>query len=274
MNVLCVGDVIGKAGSAFFAAVLPGLKQEYAVDFVIANGENSDNSGLGITQANADFLLEYADVITTGNHCYDRAGEELYTKNPRVLHPANYPYTEDAAGCVTVDTGLGTITVFNLQGLVNMKPLNSPFDRADALLSAHPADFTIVDFHAESTMEKKALAFYLDGRVSAVFGTHTHVQTADEQILPKGSGYIGDAGMTGPAYSVIGIEVEPAVWRQRTHAPGPLPAASGPCMLNAVLFRLDDKTGLCNQAVRLIRKAGGFTDKHEISGNRFPAGAR
>ncbi|MDR2747833.1 MAG: YmdB family metallophosphoesterase [Treponema sp.] len=252
MNILCVGDVIGKAGSAFFAAALPGLKRDCGADFVIVNGENSDNSGIGITRANVDVLLEYADVITTGNHCYDRAGEDLYTENPRVLHPANYPYTADAAGCVTVDTGrLGTVTVFNLQGLAGMKPLNSPFDRADALLAAHPADFTIVDFHAESAMEKKALAFYLDGRISAMFCTHTHVQTADEQILPKGTGYISDAGMTGPVHSVIGIEVEGAVRRQRTQAPAPIGAASGPCMLNAVLFRLDGKTGMCTQATRL-----------------------
>jgi metallophosphoesterase (TIGR00282 family) len=251
MNILCVGDVIGKAGSAFIAAALPRLKQDWAAGFVIINGENSDDSGIGITRANADFLLKYADVITTGNHCYGRAGEELYADNPRVLHPANYPYTADAAGCVTVDTGLGTVTVINLQGLAGLKPLGSPFDRADALLAAYPANFTVVDFHAESTMEKKALGFYLDGRVSAVFCTHTHVQTADEQILPKGSGYISDAGMTGAVHSVIGIEVEAAVRCQRSQAPARLGAASGPCMLNAVLFHLDDRSGRCTQVTRL-----------------------
>jgi metallophosphoesterase (TIGR00282 family) len=252
MNVLCVGDVIARQGAAFLAKALPKLRRDYAADLVIVNGENSDDSGLGITQEGVDFLSPLADVITTGNHCFDRAGEELYRDNHRLLCPANYPYIPDVLGCVTLTLRSGrTATVLNLMGLVGLSPLDSPFDRADALLAAYPADFSILDFHAENTVEKKALAAYLDGRISAVFCTHTHVQTADEQVLPRGTGFISDAGMTGPIYSAGGIAIEAAITRRRTQRPGRLKAAEGPCMLNAVLFRLDDNTGLCREALRL-----------------------
>jgi metallophosphoesterase (TIGR00282 family) len=258
MNLLCVGDVVGQPGLTCLLELLPGLKQELQVDFVVVNGENADKSGTGLSQNTADEILRVADVVTTGNHCYRRAGEELYAENERLLHPANFPFTEDQAGCCLVDMGrLGVVRVINLMGTAWMEPIDNPFIRADDLLAKGQAKYTVVDFHAESTAEKKALAFHLDGRVSALFGTHTHVQTADEQVLPGGTGYITDAGMTGPIVSVLGTQPEYAVKKQRTHGMVRFAVAEGPSMLNGVLFRLDDATGLCNGVQRVWRK--GFS---------------
>lgn len=246
MNILCVGDVVGQPGLEFACARLPALRRSLDAHLVIVNGENSDKSGVGLSGGAADALLGVADAITTGNHSHRRAGEELYSENERVLHPANYPFTEDAAGCCYIDTGrLGVVRVINLAGTAWMEPVDNPFKRADELLAAGGAKYTVVDFHAESTAEKKALGFYLDGRVSAVFGTHTHVQTADGQILPKGAGFITDVGMTGPSVSVLGIRPSDAVKKQREHLPAKFAVACGPVMLNAVLFSLDDDSGMC-----------------------------
>ena len=252
MKVLCVGDVVGRPGLDFFCEVIMGLKQKTGADAVIVNGENSDDFGVGLSRAGAEALLQYADVVTTGNHSHRCADESLYEENERILHPANLPFTQKASGCCLVDTGRnGLLKVINLAGVAWMEPLDNPFARADELLSYGEARYTIVDIHAESTAEKKALAFYLDGRVSAVFGTHTHVQTADEQVLPQGTGYITDAGMTGPVCSVIGVQPSLAVQKQRTHMPVRFKVAEGPCMLNAVLFVLDDTTGLCSEVKRI-----------------------
>ena len=249
MNILCVGDVVGDAGLDFFCNRIARLKRETAADFVVVNGENADKSGVGLSSAAAAKLLDYADVVSGGNHSLRRAKEEFYLENERVIYPANYPYRDDAAGCVTIDTGRhGVLRIINLAGVAWMEPIDSPFARADELLKKESAKFTIVDFHAESTAEKKALAFYLDGQISALFGTHTHVQTADEQVLPKGTGFITDVGMTGPMVSVIGIEPAFAVKKQREHVPVQFAVAGGPCMLNAVLFVLDDESGRCLSA--------------------------
>lgn len=258
MKILCIGDVVGQAGMDFFAEAVPGLKQQYKPDLVIVNGENSDASGTGLSKDTAERLLQYADVITTGNHCYRRAGESLYMEEERVLHPANQPFTQAQAGRCLIDTGrYGVVQVINLAGVAWMEPLDNPFVKADELLNSAQARYTVVDFHAEATAEKKAFAFYLDGRVSAIFGTHTHVQTADEQILPKGTGYITDAGMTGAIVSVLGVEPELAVKKQREHVPVRFQPAEGPCMLNGVLFTLDDTTGLCVGVERINLKQPG-----------------
>lgn len=255
MNVLCIGDVVGEAGVEYLAKVLPQLKKTVDADVIIVNGENSDSSGTGLSRTTAEQILQYADVITTGNHCYRRAGEELYTENETVLLPANQPFSQDEVGSCVLDMGRwGRLRVINLAGLAWMEPLDSPFQRVDQLLAKEKTRFTIVDFHAESTAEKKALGFYLDGRVSAVFGTHTHVQTADEQILPAGTGYITDAGMTGPRISVLGVVPELAVKKQREHVPVRFQVAVGPCMLNGVLFRLDNATGLCTSVERVLEQ--------------------
>lgn len=260
MKILCVGDVVGAPGLTCLTERLPGLRSRLGADLVIVNGENSDKSGLGMSRADAETLLQYTDVVTTGNHSYNRAGEELYNELDTVLHPANQPYTEDGAGMCTVDTGrLGEVCVINLAGVAFLEPVDSPFKRVDELLAKTKARFIVVDFHAESTAEKKALAFYLDGRVSALFGTHTHVQTADEQVLPQGTGYITDVGMTGPLVSVIGVAPELAVKKQRLHVPVRFAVAEGPVMFNAVLFDLDDQSGLCRAATRIDERYDAST---------------
>ena len=245
MNVLCVGDVTGSGASAFLRRHLPGLKRLKAVDAVIVNGENSADSN-GITPNSADDLFTAgADCITTGNHCFQRRESyDMYDSDLPVLRPANYPSSVPGRGVEIIDLGRRRLRVISLMGNVGMKnALRCPFETMDELLAQGSERFTIVDFHAEATGEKRALAEYLDGRVSAVFGTHTHVQTADEQILPCGTGFITDVGMTGAINSCLGVKPELAISSMRTHMPTRLEYADGPCMLNAVLFELDDTTG-------------------------------
>ncbi len=252
MNILCIGDIVGESGLSCFSSALPRLKADTKADFVVVNGENSSADGNGITRDTAEVLLRHADVVTGGNHSLRRAGASLYDAGLPVLYPANYPFATAQTGMALIDIGrLGTVRVINLSGVAFLEPLDNPFKRVDELLAASSAKYTVVDFHAESTAEKKALAYYLDGRVSALFGTHTHVQTADAQILPKGTGYITDAGMTGPEHSVIGVEPEQAIKKQREHVPVKFSVAAGPTMLNAVLFTLNDQTGLCTHVERI-----------------------
>lgn len=246
MNILCIGDVIGSAGIAFLHRHLPSLKRLKSVDVVIANGENSADTN-GITPESADALLRCGvDLLTTGNHSFQRKESYSLYENPNipVIRPANYPDKAPGTGSYLVDLGRWRVRVINMMGTVGMNPvLDCPFDTADALLRETDEKIVIVDMHAEATAEKRAFAAWLDGRVSAVFGTHTHVQTADEQILPGGTGFITDVGMTGPIHSVIGVSVEAAIEKMRTKMPVRLVYADGPCMLNAVLFSIDEKTG-------------------------------
>lgn len=256
MNVLCVGDVVGNDGCAFLRKHLSSIKRMKGVDAVIVNGENSAESN-GITPDSADYLLSSgADCITTGNHCFQRREiYETYDSGLPILRPANFPSIAPGVGYGFIDLGRARILVVNLIGNVAMnEPLACPFEAADRILEEHKERFVVVDFHAEATAEKRALAAYLDGRVSAFFGTHTHVQTADEQILPNGTGFITDVGMTGVINSCIGVKVELAISRMRSHMPTRLELASGPCMLNAVLFELDDRTGKTVSVERLIIK--------------------
>lgn len=249
MKILCVGDVVGTPGLDFLCRRLPGLKRRLGADLCIVNGENAHPDGVGIAAPQAEDIFAHgADVITTGNHALRRAKEELFEDTETLLCPANLPYLERGAGCVTLDLGRCAVTVLNLSGVAFLEPIDNPFDTADRLLADDPARFKIIDMHAESTAEKQALAWYLDGRVSAVFGTHTHVPTADAGVLPGGTGYITDVGMTGPVRSVLGVAPELAVQKQRTHRPVRFAVADGPCRLDAVLFTLDDKTGLCTAA--------------------------
>ncbi len=253
MNILCVGDVVGTRGCEHLRRVLPALKRQYAVDVCIVNGENAAD-GNGITPAAAKSLKNSgADVITGGNHTFRRYEfYPLLEEEPWLLRPANYPATAPGAGVYTVDRGRYQVTVINLIGTAFMEPMACPFDTLDALLrEAGNPKFCVVDFHAEATAEKKALAYYADGRVSALFGTHTHVPTADEQILPAGTGYITDVGMTGPVESVLGIKPELSIAKMHGKLPVRFAAAEGTCELQAVLFTLDDKTGRTTAVQRL-----------------------
>ena len=254
MNVLCIGDVVGSIGCRHLQAVLPRIKRELAVDVCIVNGENSAD-GNGITPASAGYIFDAgADVITGGNHTFRR--HEFYShleENEFLLRPANLPAGTPGRGMTVVDRGRYQVTVINLQGTAYMEALTSPFESLDALLKeAGNPKFCIVDFHAEATAEKRALAAYADGRISALFGTHTHVITADEQILSGGTGFITDIGMTGPINSCLGVRTELSIQKMRTKLPVRFATADGECRMDGVLFTLDDKTGLCT-AVRRVQ---------------------
>lgn len=245
MNVLCIGDVVGAGGRKILRRLLPPLKRQYGVDVCIVNGENAAD-GNGTTPAAAEELLASgADVITGGNHTFRRQEYyDLLDRSPMLLRPANYPASAPGSGMYTLDRGRYQLTVINLMGVAFLDPLADPFDTLDRLLKeAGDPKFCVVDLHAEATSEKKALAWYADGRLSALFGTHTHVQTADEQILPGGTGFITDAGMTGPVNSVLGVKPELAIAKMHGKLPVRFAAAEGECELQGVLFTLDDATG-------------------------------
>ena len=245
MNILCVGDVVGSVGCQHLAAVLPAVRRRYNVDVCIVNGENAAD-GNGTTPRAAESLFAAgADVITGGNHTYRRPEYmDMLDADPATLRPANFPGNPAGRGITVVDKGRFSVTVINLLGQVYLDAVDNPFFALDALLEqAGNPKFCVVDFHAEATAEKKALGFYADGRVSAIFGTHTHVQTADEQILPQGTGFITDVGMTGPAVSVLGVKPEQSIARIRNKMPARFSTADGPGQMDAVLFIVDDNTG-------------------------------
>lgn len=253
MRILMVGDVIGKPGRRAVQALIPSLRREQGIDFVIANGENTAG-GFGLTADTANELLESGvDVLTSGNHIWDQKEIIPYLdEGLPLVRPANYP---DAPGRGSLLHN--NVLVVNLLGRVFMPALDCPFRTADAILreaeaSDKPA-VIIVDFHAEATSEKQALGWYLDGRVSAVLGTHTHVGTVDYKILPKGTAYVSDVGMTGPMDSVIGSDADVVVERFLTGMPQRLPVASGPVLLNSVMIDVDEETGKARSIERLDR---------------------
>ena len=259
MNILAIGDVCGSIGCEKLKSLLPKLKREYSVDFTVVNGENSAD-GNGITPDSADFLFSIgADVITGGNHTLRR--KEFFDTldtNPFVLRPHNLKDTDTGSGYCLFDMGKYSAAVINLSGQIYLERVNAdnPFKCVDTLIEKAKADgakFVFVDFHAEATSEKRAMGFYLDGRVSAVFGTHTHVQTADAQILPKGTGYITDLGMTGVINSVLGVKNDIIINRLKSGVMSRFEQASGECMINGCIFDIDDKTGL-TKSVKLINK--------------------
>ena len=244
MNILAIGDVVGSIGCKFLRGHLPQLKKIKGVDLVIANGENSAD-GNGITPVSARFLFDSGvDVITAGNHTFRRKESyDLFDSCETLLRPANFPSLAPGRGYCVVDMGRIQVGVLNLMGVVYMESMDSPFDAADRILAEGVPKITLVDFHAEATGEKKSLAYYLDGRVSAVFGTHTHVQTADECIFEHGTGYISDLGMTGPKRSVLGVKPELVIQKMRSKMPVRFDLADGACEMGCVLFTIDEKTG-------------------------------
>lgn len=244
MNVLAIGDVVGSIGCRFLRAHLPQLKKIKGIDLVIANGENSAD-GNGVTPVSARYLFDSGvDVITAGNHTFRRRESyELFDSCETLLRPANFPAGAPGRGFCVVDMGRVQVGVINLMGVVYMESMDSPFDVADRILAEGVPKITVIDFHAEATGEKGAFARYLDGRVSAVFGTHTHVQTADECVLQGGTGFISDLGMTGPIHSVLGVKPELVIQKMRTKMPVRFDLSDGPCAMGCALFHIDEKTG-------------------------------
>ena len=256
MNVLVIGDIHGKPGRRILRAAVPRLRKESGAALVIANGENAAG-GAGIT---ADVIREIfdagVDVITGGNHTWhNREAYETLDAEPRLLRPANYPPGAPGHGSTVIAVDGTAVGVLNLQGRIFMQTIDDPFRaaRGEADRLRERAPVVIVDFHAEATSEKIALGWYLDGRVSAVIGTHTHVQTADERVLPGGTAYISDVGMTGPRDGVIGMAKDDIIERFLTQLPVRFTVASGPAQLNAVALDVDEESGRA-RAIRRIRE--------------------
>ncbi|MCI5527558.1 MAG: TIGR00282 family metallophosphoesterase [Oscillospiraceae bacterium] len=253
MRVLAVGDVVGQAGCDFLRQKMPQLKEQYRPDFILVNGENSAE-GNGILPFSAKQIFDCgADVITTGNHGLRRREiNEMMDEQIGLIRPANYHPDAHGAGVYLYDALSYQIGVVNLQGDVFLETYENPFGCMERLLSQIKADIILVDFHAEATSEKLGMGYFLDGKVSLVFGTHTHVQTADEKILPGGTGYITDIGMCGPSHSVLGVTPELAIRRMRTHLPTRFENASGPCSLSGIVADIDLATGKTTSIQRIF----------------------
>jgi metallophosphoesterase (TIGR00282 family) len=256
MKLLFVGDVIGKPGRRALHNQIPRLVDHHRIDYVVVNVENSAG-GFGVTP---DILRELAelpiDVYTTGNHVWDKKeGVELLDRHPKLLRPANYPAGNPGRGLHLGETAAGIpVAVINLEGLVYMSNLDSPFLKADELLRTLDPKYKVilVDFHAEVTSEKQAMGFYLDGRVSAVLGTHTHVPTADERILPQGTALQTDVGMTGPYDSVIGMRVDKVMKRFLLQTRSSFEVAKGDVRLAGAIVDVDEATGRARGIERLL----------------------
>ena len=245
-HILAVGDVVGEQGLKHLERHLRAFKKQREIHFAVVNGENA--AGSGILPDQVELLYSAgADVVTLGNHTLGKHQiVHRLEEDPYLLRPANYSGRVPGRGYGTFECGHIQIGVMNLIGRCGLDfNADNPFTTADRLLKGERGMFTLVDFHAEATSEKLAMGYYLDGRVSAVWGTHTHVPTADEQILPNGTGYISDLGMTGPIRSVLGIRPEQSVEHFLGGIPGRYQTADGPCKIQGVIFDLDSTTGLC-----------------------------
>ncbi len=251
-SVLAVGDVVGEAGLAHLERHLRPLQKMKNISFTVVNAENI--AGVGLTRQQARRVYDAgADAVTLGNHTFGKMEiGSLLDEAPWLLRPANLSGRMPGHGCEIFDLNGLRIRVINLIGRCALQwNSENPFTLVDRLLNREAADFTLVDFHAEATSEKLALGYYLDGRVSALWGTHTHVPTADEQIYPKGTGYITDLGMTGPIRSVLGVEPEQSVETFLGGLPGRYRNPGGPCKMQGAIFTLDSATGLCAAVERV-----------------------
>ncbi|OFW19480.1 MAG: metallophosphoesterase [Acidobacteria bacterium RIFCSPLOWO2_02_FULL_65_29] len=255
MRVLFIGDIVGKPGRNLVRLGLTGLVDLHHIDIVVANAENAA-AGFGITREIGDQLLGWGvDVLTSGNHIWDKKEAIAYIgAEPRLLRPANFPAGVPGNGSYLARTKDGrTVGVINVMGRVFMTALDDPFVvvRREIDAMRERTRVILVDFHAEATSEKAAMGWHLDGTVAAVIGTHTHVQTADERILPRGTAFLSDVGMTGPHDSIIGVEVEAALGRFLNAMPAKFETASGNARLNAVVVDADERTGLASDIERL-----------------------
>jgi metallophosphoesterase (TIGR00282 family) len=255
MNILFIGDIVGRPGRELIRKGLRPLIDHHGVDLTIANAENAA-AGFGVTKDIGDALLDWGvDVMTSGNHIWDKKEVLPYiASEPRLLRPANYPAGVPGRGSYVAQTGDGrSIGVINAMGRVFMLNIDDPFAAVLREIDAlrHKTRVIVVDFHAEATSEKIAMGWHLDGKVTMVVGTHTHVQTADERILPNGTAYLTDAGMTGPHDGIIGMERDPSLARFLTAMPSKFEPATGNPRLNGVLVTADDKTGRAVSVTRL-----------------------
>ena len=253
MLILAIGDIVGKPGRKAVSQLLPGLRQQYGLKLVIANGENAAG-GIGLTPETAQELLDAGvDVITSGNHIWAQKEIFPYLEGQMpIVRPLNYPPGVSGRGYIT----LGPVAVVNIMGRTFIGNLDCPFQAMDKLLSKLKQPVIIVDFHAEATSEKVAMGRYLDGRVSAVLGTHTHVGTIDTQILAGGTAYVTDIGMTGPTDSVIGDDVDAVIQRFLTGVHHRLSVGKGKPVLNAVMVDIDDASGRARSIERIYREVG------------------
>ena len=250
-KVLAVGDVVGGPGMDRVCKSLRWLKKKTGADFVVVNGENA--SVVGITPNQAEDILDAgADVITMGNHTYAKREIVDYMEDSsRIIRPANYAPQAPGRGYGIYETAVGEVAVIDLQGRVDMDYTpDNPFLEIEKILKKIDTKIILVEFHAEATSEKLAMGYMLDGRISALWGTHTHVPTADAQVLPNGTGYVTDLGMTGPKISVLGIQPQLSIAKFRGDLPERYRWANGPTKMEAVLFTIDSETGLCRKAER------------------------
>ena len=260
MRILFIGDIFGQPGRRMTKETLPKLWEEYAPDLVLANAENAAG-GFGITPPLVEELLDLGiAVLTSGNHIWDKKEIYPYLRehvDGRLLRPANYPAEAPGHGLYVATTRAGVgYAVLNLQGRVFMPSIDCPFRTADALLAHVPAEvkIRIVDMHAEATSEKQAMGWYLDGRVTAVLGTHTHIPTADEVVLPEGTAYLTDLGMTGPYESVIGMDKGTVIQKFLNQIPARFEVAKGDVRFSAALIEADPQTGRALSIQRIVRK--------------------
>ena len=257
MKILAVGDLVGEGGVKKLKELLPKIREEEKIDFVIVNAENSAG-GMGITTKIFNELKALnIDAMTMGNHTWGKKDIFTFIDDPKLLRPANYPNNVPGKGYGIYNCKGKKICVVNLIGRTDMNVLSeNPFQKMQEILKEvrSQADIIILDFHAEATAEKIAMGYYLDGKITAMFGTHTHVQTADEKILEHGTGYITDIGMTGPIKSVIGMDMVASIKRFETTLPERYKLAEGNCMLNGCIFEINDETCRVNKVTRVVRK--------------------
>ena len=255
MKILFIGDVVGKTGCEALSEKLREIKKEYAAELIIVNGENSAE-GNGIDKRSMQMIFDAgADIITTGNHAFNKYEiNEEFELNDRLIRPANYGEDLPGRGLCELDFGGFGVCIINLIGTAFMQPVDNPFKYAEKLLQDISAKVIIVDFHAEATSEKRAMGYFLAGKTTAVLGTHTHVQTADEQII-DGTGYITDVGMTGAADSVLGVDKNIIIEKFLTYRHIRHAFAAGEYMISGVCLDVDTKSGKCVSIERFCRKA-------------------
>ncbi len=256
MRILFLGDVVGSACVRLISEELKNIREDNDIDFVIANGENAANIH-GISASDVSTLL-YAgvDFLTSGNHIWGRQDIiPVLEREERLIRPLNYSSRLPGSGALTVSCNGTRILIMNVSGVAFMEPLDNPFDAVERALTSYEGkyDISVLDVHAEATSEKLAIANYFDGRINMIVGTHTHVQTADERILPKGTAYITDLGMCGPLNSIIGVKTENVILKQRNHTPARFEVADGPIELRGAIFDVDEFGGRVRSVKRFVR---------------------